>query len=859
MAVTRSRAPRTDRPAARATPALEKYNAKRDFKRTAEPAGQPAARKRAAKKLSFVIQKHWASRLHYDFRLELDGVLLSWAVPKGPSYDPASKQTAIQVEDHPVSYGSFEGTIPAKQYGAGTVIVWDAGTWTPEGDPREGMQKGKLLFRLHGQKLAGLWELVRISKAGDKKQDHWILFKKKDSWARPKADYDVITALPDSIIDKPLGLVEARDPHAAAAPPRDRGTGEPDLSQARKAKLPRQLSPQLATLSSAAPAGEGWILESKFDGYRVLARISRGRVRLYTRNGHDWTHKMGSLAANLEQLGIESGWLDGEIVVLNAHGVPDFSLLQNVMNTDAGGEVQYFLFDVPFLGGMDLRQVPLRSRRQVLAKLLEARDIPGVQYSQDFQAAPGEMVAAACQMGLEGIMLKREDDPYTSGRTDTWLKLKCGARQEFVVVGFTNRSNASNEVGSMLLGYHKDGVLVYAGSVGTGWNSKAGGEMHKLLRRYEADKPTVDPASVKPGRWSKRTAGSERWVKPVLVVEVSFSEWTTDGLIRHASFKGMRTDKPAKSITREKAVTTAGNRHQDAKAATHLKVSNPDRVIDPTTGLTKLDLVRFYESIAPWLLPHLKNRPVSLVRAPAGITGELFFQKHPETRMPGLTALDPALWPGHGALLAVGNVEALVAAAQMNVVEFHTWNSTTRKIDQPDRIVFDLDPGEGVGWVQIQESATLMRAMLDALGLASWIKTSGGKGLHVVVPIAPKLEYEVVKRFSQAVVQHMAHTIPGRFVARSGGANRVGKIFIDYLRNGHAQTTASAFSARSRPGLGVSITIDWNDLAHVKSGAQWTIATAREYLSFRKADPWAGYWKSKQTLSAAFKTLGFKP
>ncbi|MCZ8284727.1 MAG: non-homologous end-joining DNA ligase, partial [Bacteroidia bacterium] len=522
------------------------------------------------------------------------------AVPKGPSYDPANKQTAIHVEDHPVSYGGFEGTIPAKQYGAGTVIVWDAGTWTPEGDPREGMQNGKLLFRLHGQKLAGLWELVRISKPADKKQDHWILFKKKDSWARPKAEFDVISALPDSIIDKPMGLIEEREPRPTAiSPPRSRDADEPDLSLAVKAKLPEQLSPQLATLSNAPPAGGGWILESKFDGYRVLTRISSGKVRLLTRNGHDWTHKMGSLASKLEKLGIESGWLDGEIVVLNAHGVPDFNLLQNVMGKDAGGEVQYFLFDVPFLGGMDLRQVPLRSRRQVLAKLLEVQEIPGVHYSQDFQAAPGEMVAAACQMGLEGIMLKREDDAYTSGRTDTWLKLKCGARQEFVVVGFTERTNASAEVGSMLLGYHKDGALVYAGSVGTGWNSGAGVEMHKLLRRYEVDKPAIDPATVKPGRWSKRKAGAERWVKPVIVVEVSFSEWMPDGHVRHPSFKGLRTDKPAKSITREKAVTTAGNRHEAAKSATSVKVSHPDRVIDPTTGLTKLDLVRFYESIAP--------------------------------------------------------------------------------------------------------------------------------------------------------------------------------------------------------------------------------------------------------------------
>jgi bifunctional non-homologous end joining protein LigD len=841
---------------------LAKYNAKRNFALTGEPDGSTRPRRRrSGKNLSFVVQKHWASRLHYDFRLEFDGVLMSWAVPKGPSFDPAAKQTAIHVEDHPLSYATFEGQIPAKQYGAGTVIVWDIGTWEPAGDPRAGMTAGKLLFHLHGQKLAGLWELVRISKPGEK-QDRWILFKKRDSWARPISDYDVISALPDSVIEKPLGPVETREPRAPPAARRRRvgSDDEPDLSQAIKATLPALLEPQLATLINSPPADGDWVLESKFDGYRVMARIEHGKARLYTRNGHDWTSKMGSLSSQFDLLGIESAWLDGEIVVLNDSGVPDFNKLQNVMAKKAGGEVQYFIFDVPFLGGMDLRKVPLRSRRLVLKELFAARTGPSLHLSEDFQAAPKDMVAAACQMGLEGIMLKRGNGPYTSGRTDSWLKLKCGARQEFIVIGFTDRTNAKGEVGSLLLGYHQEGRLRYGGSVGTGWSASTGRELYELLSKHQIPKAAVDPGTVKPGRWSKRTAGTERWVKPVVVVEVSFSEWTPDGHVRHPSFKGVRSDKPAKAITREKAMMSAGAVATSPKVAskTKVKVSNPDRVIDPTTGLTKLDLVRYYESVAPWILPHLKGRPVSFVRAPTGITGQLFFQKHPESRMPGVTALDPALWPGHGSLLAVESLEALLAAAQANVVELHTWNSTVKMIDFPDRIVFDLDPGEGVSWGHVQESAVLMRAMLDALGLASWVKTSGGKGLHVVVPIATKLAYDVVKNFSQAVVRHMARTIPERFVSKSGGSNRIGKIFIDYLRNGHAQTTACAFSARSRPGLGVSMTIDWDELTALKSGSHWTIATAREYLSFRKEDPWAGYWKSKQTLAKPFKALGFK-
>ena len=461
-------------------------------------------------------------------------------------------------------------------------------------------------------------------------------------------------------------------------------------------------------------------------------------------------------------------------------------------------------------------------------------------------------------MHLEGIIVKRPDAPYVSGRTESWLKLKCSLRQEFVVCGFTDRANAAAEVGSLLLGYHEGKELKYAGNVGTGWNARAGHALFERLAALEVTAPLFDAATIQPGRWSRRTAGGERWVRPDLVVEVAFREWTPDGHVRHAVYQGLRADVPAASVTREVARATV-----DAPAAaagstpraTSVKVSNPDRVIDPSTGTTKVALVRYYESIAERMLPHLVDRPVSLVRAPEGITGELFFQKHPETRMPGLRELDRALWPNHAALLAVDTPDALLSAAQMNTIEFHTWNSTARHIDQPDRVIFDLDPGEGVGWPQVQEAALLMRAMLVELALESWLKTSGGKGLHVVVPLTPKLDYVTVKAFSQKVVQHLATTIPERFVAKSGGTNRVGRIFVDYLRNGHGQTTAAAFSARSRPGLGVSMPVAWEQLMALKGGAQWTVATAREYLSFETTDPWAGYWSKKQTLATGMKKL----
>jgi bifunctional non-homologous end joining protein LigD len=514
---------------------------------------------------------------------------------------------------------------------------------------------------------------------------------------------------------------------------------------------------------------------------------------------------------------------------------------------------------------MDLRQVPLRTRRALLKRLLDAAAGDSVRLSQSFDAPPAQMLEAARRMHLEGIILKRADAPYVSQRSETWLKLKCSLRQEFVVCGFADRRGAAGEVGSLLLGTYGQGGLEYSGNVGTGWDAKAGRDLHARLVKIETGRPTLAVASVQPGRWSRRIAGAERWVKPQLVAEVSFREWTPEGHIRHAVFEGLRLDKPATDVHREDATAIADRAAPgaaevrvapDAVAATSLRVTHGERVIDASTGLTKLALVRYYESVAERILPHLQDRPVSLVRAPEGIAGELFFQKHPETRVPGLRELDASLWPGHSALLGVDTRAALLAAAQMNTIEFHTWNSTIRRIDRPDRMIFDLDPGEGVSWAQVQEAAVLTRALLTELHLESWLKTSGGKGLHVVVPLAPRLGYDVVKRLSQAIVLHLAKTIPQRFVARSGGSNRVGRIFVDYLRNGQAQTTVAAFSARARPGLGVSMPVAWEQLMQLKSGAQWTIQTAREYLSFEQLDPWAGYWKSKQTLTAAMKTLG---
>jgi bifunctional non-homologous end joining protein LigD len=849
------------RPPASTPNALDEYWAKRDFSVTAEPRGEAAT---VGPALSYVIQKHAASRLHYDFRLELDGVLVSWAVPKGPSLDPADKRMAVHVEDHPLSYGSFEGVIPPKQYGAGTVIVWDNGSWEPVGEPHESLAKGKLLFRLHGHKLEGLWELVKIAKPGEK-QERWILFKKRDEFARPRSDYDVLVARPDSALTGSTARPTATAPPGRPGRPPTARTGNEGIPGAVKAPLPHAMSPQLATLATGVPSSGHWLYEIKFDGYRIMTRVDKGKATLMTRGGHDWSARMPALAREIESLGIQSAWLDGEIVVLGANRLPSFNALQKSFDKQSdGADIDYFVFDLPYFEGYDLRAVELVHRRELLRAFLDDKATEHVRISAAFEARPATILASARRMNLEGLVAKRADAPYVSRRTETWLKLKFKQRQEFVVAGYTDRSDGSPQIGSLMLGvYAEGGAFVSVGSVGTGWDTEEATALKSRLLKLEVSTPPFAAGEAKRGRWSKRGAGSERWVQPKLVAEVEFAEWTPDGQIRHASYVSVRSDKPAKSIARETAKTPAGAAPVGSpgkSVVSGVKVSHGDRVIDPSTSLTKLDLVRYYESIAEWILPHLRGRPCSLVRAPDGVTGQLFFQKHGERiGIPGITELPQSLWPGHDSLLEVGSAQALVGCAQMNVVELHTWNSMAKNIDAPDRMIFDLDPGEGTPWGQVQEAAILIRALLKELDLEAWLKTSGGKGLHVVVPLAPKLDYETVKSVSEAIVRHLAKAIPSRFVAKSGPANRVGKLFVDYLRNGFGATTAAPFSARARPGLGVSMPVAWEDLKILKSGAQWTVSTARDYVSFQQADPWADYWKTRQSLTTAMTTLPCAP
>ncbi|MDP9603796.1 UNVERIFIED_ORG: bifunctional non-homologous end joining protein LigD [Variovorax paradoxus] len=849
--------------------ALARYHGKRDFSRTPEP---KAGGRRGKGTLGFVIQKHHASHLHYDFRLELDGTLKSWAVPKGPCLDPGVKRMAVHVEDHPISYADFEGTIPPKQYGAGTVIVWDRGDWLPDGDARKALAAGKLKFELRGEKLHGHWTLVRMHGKGDESHEPWLLIKERDGEARALDDYDVVEEEPASVITG-LGVDEVGQTPRKKAKAKGSSTPakkEEPRKKKEKAALPAVLEPQLATLASSPPSSpHEWLYELKFDGYRLLARINdKGKVRCFTRNGHDWSAKLPALVEAISKLGTRSAWLDGEITVDGPNGAPDFQALQNAFDRGATSSIVYWLFDAPFLDGEDLRELPVEQRRARLAAVLAGRRLSPLRLSDAFEAAPRDLLAASARIGFEGIVAKRKGSPYVSRRSSDWIKLKNQQRQEFVIGGYTAPKGSRAGFGALLLGVYDEGSgrLRYCGNVGTGFDANRLADIKAKLDRLAVDDCPFEPVP---------RGVRAQWVRPSLVAEISFGEWTRENRVRQAVFQGLRSDKPAAEVRREHAQrtreieasasspATKSGRSSDSSEgkskAMSLKITHADRVIDEHSGITKGELAAYYDGVAKLMLPHLRGRPVSLVRAPEGVGGELFFQKHVQGReIPGVRLLDPALDPGHEPLLQIDTKLGLLGAAQMNVIELHTWNATSRAISKPDRMTFDLDPGEGVAWAQIQEAAMLVRTLLDELGLPSFLKTSGGKGLHVVVPVRRQYGWDTVKGFSQAVVAHLAQTIPARFVAKSGPRNRVGRIFVDYLRNGFGATTVSAWSARARSGLGVSVPMAWDELPELPGPDRWTVANAAQRFEVGN-QPWAAMERSRKGLAAAMKLLGYEP
>lgn len=826
---------------------LESYKSKRNFAVTPEPAEGGSA----AELLQFVVQKHWASSLHYDFRLELNGVLKSWAIPKGPSYDPKVKRMAMHVEDHPIAYASFEGTIPPKQYGSGKVIIWDKGSWQPQGDPNKDYASGNLKFELKGIKLHGKWVLVRI-KAKSEKQEPWLLIKEKDSLAKSSEEFSIVDEYPDSVSEYlfPDSTTFNQNGSEAAE------STQEILKEAPKADLPDLLKPQLATLAEGKLGDEtNWIVEIKFDGYRLLTKIDNKEIRFFTRNGNDWTSKLVFLTTEITKLNWPPGWYDGEIVVPNAKGIPDFGALQLAFETSKSDQIILYLFDIVYFNGYDLRALPLVKRRAILTNLLKKVDSDQVRLSETFEASPDSLLKSACQLGLEGIILKRANSPYSCSRSTDWLKLKCKQRQEFVIIGYTPPNGVRSAFGALLLGvYDAKGALIHVGNVGSGFNQKSLTEIKHKLDAVEVGESALSHQFRAPAKTT--------WVQPYLVAEVEFGDWTASGHIRHSVFKGLRNDKDPKTIVREEpkihlTSKEIAPKQIGKKNPNVLRITNPNRVIDPINGITKLELIRYYQLVGDLMMQHLKHRPVSFLKAPSGLTGELFFQKHAETekllgvKKVAVKNIEQA--SGKQPLIEISKKEGLASAAQWNVIEFHTHNGNL-SLDLPDRMIFDLDPGEHVQWYQVQEAAQLMHAFLTQLNLPAFLKTSGGKGLHIVVPIKKKQDWDTVKAFTQAVVVHMSKTIPSRFVAKSGPKNRIGKIFIDYLRNDQEATTICAWSLRARTGLGISVPVEWGELNEIKSGEHWTLRNAHTRLD-KGNKPWEKYAESAVDIADAIAAL----
>nr|WP_213769143.1 DNA ligase D [Caballeronia sp. dw_19] len=633
--------------------------------------------------------------------------------------------------------------------------------------------------------------------------------------------------------------------------------------------MPSLIEPQLATLVNRPPSDGEWSYEIKFDGYRMLARLDHGAAQLFTRNGHDWSGRMPTLRAALETLPVDDVWLDGEAVVLDAAGLPDFNALQNAFDRRSTSKIILFFFDLLYLNGTDLRDQPLKARRALLAELMGEVHTEALRYSEDFAQDPDSLVASACKMKLEGIIGKRADARYRSGRSADWIKLKCLLRQEFVIGGFSRLRGAKTGIRALLLGvYEPDGSFRFAGT------AKQNLRPSQISALEKKAKALVRKASA---FYNPPAADKDRdyvWLEPRLVAELSFLEWTPNGEVRHPVFHGMRDDKPAAAVTEEPMVDVENGEPIEAETGSTRvqpgrrgnvtlsgqKISNAERVIDAVTGLKKIDLVRYYDEIAVWALPYLQDRPVSLVRAPNGIQGELFFQKHEERmRIPGITKLPTALHPKHPPLLAVDAHEALVGLAQMNVIELHTWNAVQPDLEHPDRFVLDLDPDPSLSWRMMTEAAELAKVLLDEVGLKSFLKTSGGKGYHIVIPLTRRQGWDEVKAFSQGIARHMARVMPDRFSAVLGPKNRVGKIFIDYLRNGKGASTVAAFSARARSGMGVSMPVAWEELREIKAADQWTIHSAVQRQRSLGEDPWQGYWRCRQGLTAAMRrAIGLK-
>jgi bifunctional non-homologous end joining protein LigD len=871
---------------------LKEYRQKRDFHKTDEPSGhrpeKPGAR--------YLIQKHAASHLHYDFRLELNGALKSWAVPKGPSLDPGVKSLAVHVEDHPLEYGSFEGVIPAAEYGGGTVMLWDRGTWKPEGDAAASYQKGKLVFRLDGERLKGRWALVRMSGKAGHDGKNWLLKKLDDDEARTVEHYDILTRMTKSVASGRTMQQIANNMRASGTPGRKarRSTKRPTTDRpdrkirkhstqrhldpsscdgARRSAMPAKVAPELPLLVTQVPQGAEWLFELKLDGYRMICFVKEGKAALVTRRGHDWTHRFPTIAAAIEGLELDNAIFDGEIVALKTDGTSDFQALQNMLKHGDDNQIVFFVFDLLYYRGHDLRQVALIERKQLLSRLIrDERHSRIIRYNDHIVGQGAQVFSSACGHALEGIVAKRADSHYVERRTADWVKVKCIKRQEFVIGGWTEPGGGRESLGALLVGYYRSpSELVYCGRVGTGFTQQSLRDLHEMLQALEQQQsPFRNPPTGIAAR------GVIHWARPKLVAEVAFAAWTGDGMLRHASFQGSREDKEPTEITRELPITQqpSGTHNpandqnsrreimapaQTAQAEPRpgsdnvfagVRLTHPDRVLFPDEKITKRDLAAYYTSVAPFILPHLVSRPVSLVRCPNGSTKACFYQKHLGETMPravrGTLIKEKA---GNATYIVIDDLEGLISFVQLGVLEIHPWGSREDAIDRPDRLIFDIDPAEDLAWSDVVRAARHVKERLEDLRLESFVRTTGGKGVHVVVPIARRTSWEELKTLAKAFADALVREQPKRYIAQSSKAKRAGKIFIDYLRNEKGATAVASYSTRARPGATVATPISWDELSASLRPGQFNTRTVPERLRNLMQDPWKGFFGVRQTIT----------
>lgn len=900
---------------------LAKYRSMRDFKITAEPKGGSHPSGKKAAKISgmpFVIQKHAATRLHYDFRLGWHGVLKSWAVTKGPSYYPGDKRLAVQVEDHPMEYGGFEGIIPKGQYGGGTVMLWDEGTWEPQGDANEGFASGRLKFILHGKKLHGKWTLIRMSgKAAGEKKSNWLLIKEHDQYERGPSDPCVTEEEPDSVItERSMEEIAQNQDHVWGSNRDDRSTETPKkqssskkkaseplntsqkipatasspsfgsmLRDAPKEALPEFISPQLAIQVSEAPEGAEWVHELKLDGYRIQARIRRAKnstVALITRGGLDWTHRMKDIAHALSKLPVEDALLDGEVVVFDEHGGTNFASLQAAFQEGKKQHLTYVIFDLLHLNGRNLRNFPLERRKQILQKLLSTVDDPDtIRFGEHLRMDGRQIFENACKLGAEGIVSKKISSLYVSSRNGAWLKIKCIRQQEFVIGGFTPPEKSNVGFGALMLGYYRDGDLIYAGRTGTGFTQQFRKQMRARLEKMKQDRPPF--VSLPSGAGNKAI-----WVEPKLVCEVRFATWTADNLVRQASFQGLREDKSPREVKRELPVEKAdesktmtpkkSERKSNARMRTSpeagslaskknpgtkrtsgdgepfpIALTHPDKQVDSETKLTKRELADYFWAVRDHMMPFISDRPLSVVRCPQGSTQPCFYQKHVAGNLPeGIGGID-IRGRRSGVVetyITISTPLGLAGLAQMGVLEIHPWGSTNRDIEKPDMLIFDLDPDESIPWKTLAESAREVQTRLKQCKLEAFLKTTGGKGLHIVAPIEPEYDWPVIKEVARGIAAQMESENPKLYLTKMTKAARKGKIYVDYLRNDRGATSIAPFSPRARHGAPVAATLDWKEL-DASRVPRFLVADFDEWKERLRRDPWTKMAEKRKPVSPA--------